>query len=54
MYYFYKWKTNPMNIINLKHQSGNPELRLGEAGTPKYIIHMKIIQPIDASMCFLS
>lgn len=35
MYYFYKWKSKPMNIINLKYQSGNPELRLGEAGGPE-------------------
>lgn len=54
MYYFYKWKSKPMNIINLKYQSGNPELRLGEAGGPKHIICMKIIQSIGASVCLLS
>ena len=57
-YYFYKWKRKPMHIISLKSENGNSELRQGKVGynqleAPKYIIHMKIIWSVSASLCSL-
>lgn len=54
MYYFYKWKSKPMVIINLKSENGNSELRLGEAGYDQLeapIILLKVIQSAGASLC---
>lgn len=47
-----------MHIISLKSENGNSELRQGKVGynqleAPKYIIHMKIIWSVSASLCSL-